>query len=174
MTSATRTTDVISIRQRVLPQPLFSLVLLAVWLLAQGKLELSTIIGGVVLALVLPALTYRFTDSFPKVRRLRPLIQYVVIVMWDILVANLVVARLILGSSRKLKPTFLEVPVKLTNPYAITIFAATISLTPGTVSSNLSGDRKTLLVHALTSDDPDAEIQLMKARYEAPLLEAFQ
>lgn len=164
----------IGIRQRILPQPLFSLVLLATWLLAQGELGTSTLVGGVILALVLPALTWRFTDTFPKVRRIRPLVQYFVIVTWDIVIANLTVAKLILGPMRKLKPTFYEVPVKLTNPYAITIFAATISLTPGTVSANLSGDRKTLLVHALTSSDPESEIQLMKGRYEAPLLEAFQ
>ncbi|WP_158542627.1 Na+/H+ antiporter subunit E [Lujinxingia litoralis] len=164
----------ISIPQRLLPQPLFSLVLLAIWLLAHGELGASTLIKGVILALAIPALTRRFTDTFPRVRRLRPLIFYVFIVMWDILVANIAVARLILGPTRKLTPTFLEVPVQLTNPYAITIFAATISLTPGTVSANLSGDKKTLLVHALSTSDPDTEIQLMKARYEAPLLEAFQ
>ena len=164
----------ISIRQRVLPQPLFSLVLLMVWLLAHGEMSTSTLIGGVLLAMVLPALTYRFTNNFPKVRRIRPLIQYIIIVMWDILVANLTVARLILGPVNRLTPTFYELPVALTNPYAITIYAATISLTPGTVSANLSGDRKSLLIHSLSCDDANAEMQLMKACYEAQLLEIFQ
>ena len=56
---------------------------------------------------------------------------------------------------------------------AKTIFAAIISMTPGTVSSEFSDDGKHLLVHALHVDDQAALIQLIKTRYEKPLLKIF-
>jgi multicomponent K+:H+ antiporter subunit E len=55
--------------------------------------------------------------------------------------------------------------------------AGIITMTPGTLSSDLSPDRKHLLVHALHCPDEAAEAALVadiKARYEAPLMEIFE
>ena len=49
----------------------------------------------------------------------------------------------------------------------------TYTLTPGTVSSALSDDRRHLLVHVLNLDDADEVIRQIKTRYEAPLMEIF-
>ena len=73
----------------------------------------------------------------------------------------------------RLRPRFLLVPLQVESPTAITLLAAIITLTPGTVSSNVSGDRRTLLVHALSETDPEAAVALIKARYERPILEIF-
>jgi multicomponent K+:H+ antiporter subunit E len=53
------------------------------------------------------------------------------------------------------------------------MLASVISLTPGTVSADLSDDRKTLLVHGLNVVDEAAAVAEIKQRYEAPLLEVF-
>jgi multicomponent K+:H+ antiporter subunit E len=55
----------------------------------------------------------------------------------------------------------------------LTIFTSSVSLTPGTVSVELSEDRKWLYVHALHLEDEQELIDLIKARYEAPLKEIF-
>ena len=48
-----------------------------------------------------------------------------------------------------------------------------MSLTPGTVSTSLSADRRTLLLHVLDLDDADQLVARIKDRYEAPLREIF-
>ena len=48
-----------------------------------------------------------------------------------------------------------------------------ITTTPGTVTAGIDQDRGDILVHALSTDDPDAEIQTIKARYEQPLIQIF-
>jgi multicomponent K+:H+ antiporter subunit E len=53
------------------------------------------------------------------------------------------------------------------------MLANTISLTPGTLSAELSDDRSELLVHYLDEADPDGMVALIKSRYERPLLEIF-
>ena len=73
----------------------------------------------------------------------------------------------------KLKPAWIIVPLELTQPEAITVLAGTITLTPGTVSADLSTKGHSLLVHVLHTEDPDAVRDEIKARYEARLMEIF-
>ncbi|MBA2662661.1 MAG: Na+/H+ antiporter subunit E [Bradymonadaceae bacterium] len=168
--------QVIAIQKKLLPQPIFSVVLLITWLLAYGSIALATIGTGLVWALIVPMFTARFWPEAPPIRRWRPLLLFTFVMIFDIIIANLTVARLILGPTKRLQPCFLEIPLELDHPFAITILASAISLTPGTVSANLSGDRRTLLVHALDcpSNQVDTQISLIKARYEAPLKEIFE
>jgi multicomponent K+:H+ antiporter subunit E len=56
---------------------------------------------------------------------------------------------------------------------ALTMLTSIISLTPGTVSADLSSDHKTLLVHGLDVPDAAELVAIIKQRYEAPLLEVF-
>jgi multicomponent K+:H+ antiporter subunit E len=72
-----------------------------------------------------------------------------------------------------LQPAFFIVHLELTNPVAITVLANTITLTPGTVSADLSSRQERLLVHGLHVPDIEAAIADIKQRYEAPLKEIF-
>jgi multicomponent K+:H+ antiporter subunit E len=159
--------------KRVLPRPGLSAALLITWILAHQSLEPKTLLIGTCAAIALPILTRRFWPEVIRVRRWGRLVRFLGIFGYDILVANVQVARLVLGPAEKLRPAFLEVPIALENPLAISLLSAVISLAPGTVAANLSGDRKTLLVHALHTEDAEAAIRRIKERYEAPLEEIF-
>ena len=66
-----------------------------------------------------------------------------------------------------------NVPLDLTSPEGITVLAATITLTPGTVTADVSQNGNALLVHCLHAPDPDAVVADIKSRYEARLLRIF-
>lgn len=158
----------------ILPHPALSAMLLIVWLLMANAISVGGIVVGAILALVLPKFTQPFWPDRPRVRFGRTLLGYLGIVLFDIVVANFQVARLILfRRSRDLRARWLVIPIELTTPEAITILAGTISLTPGTVSSDVSCDGRFLLVHALDVADADAEVARIKARYEARLKRVF-
>ena len=106
--------------------------------------------------------------------RILPLLRYIAVVLYDILIANIRVAILILGPRSRLHPHFIVLPLELKDPFAITLLASTITLTPGTVSANLSSDRRSLLVHGLSVDDPDETAAQIKQRYEKALMEIFE
>jgi multicomponent K+:H+ antiporter subunit E len=163
-----------TLRERVLPRPVFTVVLWLTWLLAAGSVSVGSLLLGGLLAVAVPWLFRTFWPEAPALQNLGAMIRYFWIVAFDIVVANLIVARLIVGPNKRLRPEWLEIPLDIEHPYAISILASTISLTPGTVSSNLSGDRKTLLVHSLDCADPEAEIARIKRRYESPLEEMFE
>jgi multicomponent K+:H+ antiporter subunit E len=54
------------------------------------------------------------------------------------------------------------------------VFASIITMTPGTLSCEVSDDRRWLLVHAFHADDAAAVAAEVKSRYEAPLKEIFR
>lgn len=158
---------------RLLPHPLISLVILIAWLVLDGNLTPANILLGGFLAWLLPRITRRFWRHPVHIRSWPKLVRFAVIVIWDIVIANLQAIRLLLKSPQDLQPAFFVVHLELTNPIAITVLANTITLTPGTVSADLSSRQERLLVHGLHVPDVEATIALIKARYEAPLKEIF-
>ena len=92
----------------------------------------------------------------------------------DIVKSNIVVARQVLGPESRIRPAFVWVPLDIRDPHGIVALAGIITLTPGTLSSELSDDRRHLLVHAFNVDDEQALIAEIKQRYEAPLREIFE
>ncbi|MFO1073702.1 MAG: Na+/H+ antiporter subunit E [Geminicoccaceae bacterium] len=159
---------------RLLPHPWLSLVLLAVWVALSNEVSAGSLAMGLIVGLVLPLLTRPFWPDRPKLRRPLLILRYLGIVLYDIVVANLQVARLVLlKRSSELRSAYVTVPLALRTPEAITVLAGTITMTPGTLSAELSADGRALLVHGLDVPDPAALVAEIKARYEAPLLEIF-
>lgn len=160
--------------RRVLPHPGLSLLLVIVWLLMANTLTWGGLLLGMVLGVALPILTAPFWPKRPRLHFGAPALAYVGVVLWDIVIANFQVAALILfRRSRDLRPRWLVIPLELDTPEAITVLAGTISLTPGTVSADVSADGRYLLVHALDVADEAAEIDRIKIRYEARLQRVF-
>lgn len=160
--------------RRLLPHPALSAMLLIVWLLMANSVTVGGIVLGGCLALVLPKFTEPFWPARPRMRFGRAFVGYLAIVLFDIVVANFQVAGLILfRRNADLRARWLVVPIALTSPEAITMLAGTISLTPGTVTADVSADGRFLLVHALDVADPAAEVARIKTRYEARLQRIF-
>ena len=157
-----------------LPHPLLSMVLLVIWLLLVNSLAPGQIVLGTVLAILVPIYTTEFWTDRPQRVRLLPLFRYALVVIGDIVIANIQVAKLILGPSKRLHPAFIRYPLALETEFAITLLASTVSLTPGTVTANVDADGKGLLIHALDVDDEEALLRHIRERYETPLKEIFE
>lgn len=167
-----RTTDM---RKRLLPHPLLSLMLTLVWLGLVNKVTLGNLLLGLVLGLIIPMITAPYWPDRPKLSRPLTVVKYILVVLWDIIVANVQVALMILFKRRdNFKSEWVTVPLELTSPEAITVLAGTITMTPGTLSATLSADGHAILVHCLHTDDPEGTRDQIKARYERPLKEIFE
>lgn len=159
---------------RFLPHPLLTPTLTAVWLLLNNSLAPGHVVLGLLLGWTIPWFTLRFWPERVRIRRPLKLLRFVAVVLYDIVVANLIVARRILGRPEHLRPAFVSLPLDLKSDLAISLLANTICLTPGTVSACLSPDRRSLLVHGLHVPDASGLAATIKARYEAPLKEVFE
>ncbi|MDX1599667.1 Na+/H+ antiporter subunit E [uncultured Marinobacter sp.] len=155
------------------PQPWLSLTLFLVWQFLSNGVSGASVVMGLLLAWLIPQLTQGFWPDRPALTRPWRLPGYLLRVLVDIVIASVTVARLIL-SGRPPKPVFVSYPLELEQPMAITILASTISLTPGTVSADVSDDQKILLIHALDAGSEQEVIDAIKQRYEKPLMEMFR
>jgi multicomponent Na+:H+ antiporter subunit E len=111
------------------------------------------------------------TDYFLKVWRA---ISFTLFFLWELVVANLRVARDVLTPQDYMKPRVIAIPLDARTDAEITALAYVISLTPGTLSLDVSTDRRTLFIHALYAPDADAVRREIKQGFERRLLELMR
>lgn len=159
--------------RRLVPSPALSIAILLMWLLMGTRMTVGQLVLGSVLALAIPHVAKRLPREFATFGRMSAALWLGTRILGDIVRANIEVARRILGPESDITPGWIWVPLDLANIHGIAALTSVITLTPGTVSAELSEDRRYLLVHVFNLKDPDAEIALIKDRYEAPLREIF-
>jgi multicomponent K+:H+ antiporter subunit E len=163
-----------SLGARWLPHPLLTLTLVLLWMLLLNSFTFGGLLMGTFLGVVIPIATSNFWPDRPPVRAYGKALAYMGLVAYDVVVANIQVARLILfRPAHQLNVRWVTVPLDLRSPEAITVLAGTITMTPGTVSCDLSADGRSMLVHCLDAPDAEEAVMQMKTRYEARLKEIF-
>ena len=164
--------------RRLVPHPLLSGLLLLSWLWLNDTLAAGHVLLGASLALAIPLFTRRFWPEPLVVRRPLKVVEYLLLVLWDIVVANLQVAALILGPRSRLRPGFVAVPLDLRTEFGITVLASTVTLTPGTVSVEIertgADGAAVLHVHCLRIASDEEIVATIKRRYEARLKEVLE
>jgi multicomponent K+:H+ antiporter subunit E len=161
--------------KRLLPSPALSVGLFLLWVLLMQSFSAGTVMLGIVLALVGPAVTARFTGATLRIRK--PLVALVLLarVIGDMLRSNAQVARLVLGRrSRQAGSGFVRIPLDLRDHHGLSALAMIVTFTPGTAWGQLSADGRVLLLHVLVPHDEAGIVSLIKRRYEAPLREIFE
>lgn len=160
-------------RKTWLTHPWLTGLLAASWLLLQHSLEPVHLLSAVLIGLVIPRLLHDFLPRATTLR-LAPVLHLTWVVLWDIVISNITVARLVLGPVSKLRPAWVPVPLALTHPTAISLLATIITTTPGTLSCTVDEQQCQILVHALDCENPVQMASDIKNRYEVPLLAIFE
>ena len=158
----------------MLRHPVLIAVLALVWVLLVNDFSWGAAVFGVLLGTAIAAITGPYWAQGVKLRNPLAMIEYFFIVLWDIVVSNVQVAYLVLfrrGDS--LQSQFITIPLALESPEAIATLAGTITMTPGTLSADVSADGRSLLVHCLETTDPAGTVAGIKSRYESRLMRIF-
>ncbi|HEY6133728.1 MAG TPA: Na+/H+ antiporter subunit E [Rubrivivax sp.] len=157
-----------------LPYPALSALLALMWLALQQSLAVPQLITAALLGLAVPRLVAGFLGPANQPWHPALILRFMGIVLWDIVVSNLTVARIVLNPWSAPQPAWVEVPLDIEHPLAIMLFASIITTTPGTVSAVVDEPGRRILVHALDCADPQGAALQMKQRYEAPLRRIFE
>jgi multicomponent K+:H+ antiporter subunit E len=158
---------------RIVPHPRLALLLTLLWLLLNQSLSIGHLVLGAVIGIGIGWAIRATLPDLPRVRAPGRLLCYLVLVLRDIVVANIHVARLVLSPLGRLRPRIVVVPLDVDHPAVASLLAATVTLTPGTVSVDLDPGRRELTVHALDAPDDATVIDEIKSRYERRLREIF-
>ncbi len=159
--------------RRVLPSLPLTVTIIVFWMIMVADLSLVQWLFAIVLGVVIPLFAARLDREFARIGNVRLVPKMVGVLIWDVIVSNVEVARLVLGRESNITPGFIWLPLDIANIHGIAALTSFITLTPGTVSAALSEDRKYLLIHVLNLKDADEVIAGIKRRYEVPLMEIF-
>lgn len=161
--------------RKLFPHPYLTLLLVITWMLLVNHLKLGSLVLALILGTIIPIITAPYWPNRPVLRNPMAIIGYVLVVLYDIIKSNFVVAGIVLFKpNSQLQSAWVTVPIDLRTPEAITVLAGTITMTPGTVTADMSGDGRALLVHCLHAPNPDEVRDEIKSRYEARLMRIFE
>lgn len=141
----------------------WNLLLALIWMLLTGSFSgtgflMGLVLGYAVLALMQPQIPVLGTYA----QRVPRVIAFVFFFLWQVLKSNARVAWEVLTPGLQIKPGVIAIPLKASTDIEITIFANLITLTPGTLSLDVSDDRRVLYIHAMYLDDEDALLEDIK------------
>ncbi len=160
---------------RFVRRPLIAIASALVFVFLLNSITLGGVVLGVIIGLIVARLSDRYWPGKPRLKNPLAIVAYLGIVLKDIAVSSIDVAKLVLFSrGGDLQSQFTPVPHDRRSPEAIAALAGTITLTPGTLSADVSADGRALLIHCLNVDDPDAAVADIKNRYERRLKEIFE
>jgi multicomponent K+:H+ antiporter subunit E len=161
--------------KRLFPAPFTSLALIAIWLLLNRSYGLGQWLMALFLGFLVPLLTQSLSPTPLRFRHPWIALKLFIQVGFDVIEWNWRVLRgtLTFGEHRP-KGGFITVPLDLRDPNGLAALAAIMCVIPGTIWSELALDRRALLVHIFDLVDEQAEIELIKNRYERPLMAIFE
>lgn len=154
--------------------PVLVIVLAGLWLLLNQSASLAHVALGILLAIVLARAASTLRPLRARLRRLDVAALLLLVVLKDIVLNNLSVARIVLGLSPPIRSGFMNIPLDLRDPHGLAALAAIVTATPGTVWSGLSPGGETLTLHVLDLKDEAQLMRLIKQRYEQPLMRIFE
>lgn len=93
---------------------------------------------------------------------------------WELIKADIAIFKLILKPNLSLQQHYIQLPLTVKKNWEIVLLANMITLTPGTLTTEVSSDNKYLLIHCVNTDDPVAEIKGIKESFERAILEVHK
>ncbi|SHG74777.1 Na+/H+ antiporter subunit E [Marivita hallyeonensis] len=150
-------------------------VMLAVaWVAFTGTVSLSSLIVGFVIGYAALWLIQPLIGASTYHRRVYAWLKLIVMFHYELIVSSLAVAADVLTPKHRARPAIIEMPLDVKSDAGILLVTNLISLTPGTLSLDVSEDRKTLLIHAMFADDHDALRKSLKDGMERWVIDAVE
>ena len=153
---------------------ILSLVFAVVWVAVTGSGTLHNFIFGFALSTLSLWIVREQMSARGYWRRMGRILSLLVLFFKELALSAWKVAVLVMSPRMELKPGIFAYPLTVDRDFEITLLANLITLTPGTLSVDVSADRKTLFVHAIDCSDPEATRRDIATGFERKIMEAFR
>ncbi|MFC6487556.1 Na+/H+ antiporter subunit E [Nitratireductor sp. GCM10026969] len=153
---------------------LVNILLALVWAAITGAFTLSNIVFGFLLGALALYLIREQAGSLGYFRRGMRFISLAALFLYELVLSAWRVALLVLSPRMNLKPGIFAYPLKVERDLEITLLANMITLTPGTLSVDVSEDHKFLYIHAIDCSEPDSLRRDIAQGFERRIMEAFR
>lgn len=155
-------------------QLLLNILLAGAWMLLVGELDSETFIEGIIVGYLILWVSRSALGGTNYFRKIPVTIKFIIYFIKELIMANLKVAFDIITPKNYMKPGIIAFPLDIDTEIGITLFANLLTLTPGTLSLDVSSDKKILYVHALYVKDAESFRKELKEGLEKRLLEVLK
>ena len=160
--------------KRVLPAPLLSTALFALWLVLNAQASAAQLLLAATVAIAVPLLCVPLRPLPVRVRRPGAVLRLIGVVAHDVVVSNLDIGwRVLHARTKPPRGAFVRIPLDVRDANALAALAVITTIVPGTVWCELALDRSALLLHVFDVGDEAAFVTYFKQRYEEPLRKIF-
>lgn len=150
---------------------LLNILLALAWIFLTGNLDFTNFIEGFVIGFLIVWISKYASGSNEYISKIPKFLGFVLFFIYELIVANFKVAYDIITPRHRMKPSIIAVPLSVDRDFEIAILANMITLTPGTLSLDISSDKKVLYVHTMYTSDPNEFIKEIKGGFEEKLME---
>ena len=137
----------------------WNIFLALIWAATVGPFTPLNVLIGFAIGYVALSLAWRDGERTTYGRKVGQVIGFLIFLLWELLKANLVVARYTVAPLKQMSPGIVGVPVEDMNDVELSILMNLITLTPGTLSLNVSESRDTLFIHFMHVEDDEQAIE---------------
>ena len=156
--------------------PLFLVnVLFAIaWSFVTGSFAMINLVFGFVLGAAALYLIREQVGSVGYFSRFRRVVSLALLFLYELILSAWKVAKLVLSPKMDINPGIFAYPLVVDRDFEITLLANLITLTPGTLSVDVSEDQRTLYVHTIDCRDPEQTRRDIAEGFERKIMEAFR
>ena len=151
-----------------------NLALALVWAAVLGELSLGNLAAGFVIGFAILAVTTALFGSSRYVEKSVRLVEFAVFFFGQLVLSSLRVAADVVTPRHRARPGIVAIPLDARTDGEITLLANLVSLTPGSLSLDVSADRRTLFVHVMFLDDVETCRRAIKTGFERRVLELLR
>lgn len=152
-------------------QILFNFLIALIWMFLQNDFSFTSFLLGYMIGIIILFVLRRFLIFKFYIHRVWAIFKLIIIFLIELTKANIDVVKIVFTPKLKNKPGIVAMETELTTEVEITLLAALISLTPGTISMDFSADNKTLYIHALDIQDKKQMIEEIRNSFERAIME---
>ncbi|TLP44843.1 MULTISPECIES: Na+/H+ antiporter subunit E [Cohaesibacter] len=153
---------------------LVNILLALVWAAVSSSFTVPNLLFGFMLGMIVLFILREQVGAFSYLGRARRVLSLLMLFLRELMKSAFRVAKLALSPKLELRPGFIAYDLTTDRDIEITILANMITLTPGTLSVDVSDDKKTLYIHAVTFDDLEELRSEIRDGFERKIMEAFR
>lgn len=152
----------------------WNVILGVFWVLLTNALTAANFAVGLLLGYLALLLSHRTQAQSTYYSKLPQLCRFVGFFLWQLVLANLKVAHDVLTPKDYMRPAVLAIPLDARTDEEISLLANLITLTPGSLSLDVSADRKYMYIHAMYVESPEQVRREIKEGFERRVLELLR
>ncbi|WP_082233760.1 Na+/H+ antiporter subunit E [Halobacillus massiliensis] len=152
-------------------QIVLNIIIAIMWMFLSESYTFSTFAVGYILGITLLFLMNRFTSGRFYFQSIISIIKLVLLFIRELILSNIDIVKLVYKPKIDVKPGIFGLPTELKKEWEITLLANLISLTPGTLSLEVSEDKSTIFIHAMDIQDLESSIREIKETFEKAIME---